>query len=87
MVVELCTLSFRTDDLGKADIVATALFGGMTPLVATWLIAETGNKAAPGLWLALGGACGLLATVVVYRRRASDLPATGIPAPVTPTRP
>lgn len=27
VVVELCTLSFRTDDLGKADIVATALFG------------------------------------------------------------
>ena len=27
VVVELCTLSFRSDDLGKADIVATALFG------------------------------------------------------------
>jgi len=27
VVVELCTLSFRMDDLSKADIVATALFG------------------------------------------------------------
>ena len=27
VVVELCTLSFRTEDLTKADIVATALFG------------------------------------------------------------
>lgn len=27
VVVELCTLSFRMDNLGKADIVATALFG------------------------------------------------------------
>jgi len=27
VVVELCTLAFRTDDLTKADIVATALFG------------------------------------------------------------
>jgi alkylresorcinol/alkylpyrone synthase len=27
VVVELCTLSFRMADLGKADIVATALFG------------------------------------------------------------
>ena len=27
VVVELCTLAFRTDDISKADIIATALFG------------------------------------------------------------
>jgi MHS family citrate/tricarballylate:H+ symporter-like MFS transporter len=86
-LTEIVPPEVRTAGFSLAYSLATALFGGMTPLVATWLIAETDNKAAPGLWLALGGACGLLATVVVYRRRASDLPATGIPAPVTPTRP
>ena len=57
--------------VSAAVFVATALFGGMTPLVATWLIEVTGDKAAPGLWMSLGGACGLFATLVIYRRRAA----------------
>ncbi len=48
--------------------LATALFGGFTPLVSTWLIEATGNKAAPGLWMAFAGACGLVATLLIYRR-------------------
>ncbi|KQP93837.1 hypothetical protein ASF60_14410 [Methylobacterium sp. Leaf113] len=90
-LTEIVPPEVRTAGFSLAYSLATALFGGMTPLIATWLIAETGNKAAPGLWLALGGACGLLATLIIYRRRASDLPApvTSAPlasAPVTPAR-
>lgn len=46
LVVELCTLSFRHDDLGKANIVATALFGdGGAALV---LRADAGDSDSPG---------------------------------------
>jgi MHS family citrate/tricarballylate:H+ symporter-like MFS transporter len=53
-----------------ATVLATALFGGFTPLVSTWLIEATGNRAAPGLWMAFAGACGLVAAITAYRRNA-----------------
>jgi MHS family citrate/tricarballylate:H+ symporter-like MFS transporter len=53
--------------------LATALFGGFTPLVSTWLIEATGNRAAPGMWMAFAGACGLVATVLAYSSSAVRL--------------
>ena len=47
--------------------LATALFGGFTPLVSTWLIEKTSDKAAPGFWLSFAGAMGLIATFLIYR--------------------
>lgn len=32
-------------------------------------VAITGNKAAPGLWMAFAGACGLIATVAIYGQK------------------
>ena len=61
----------RTPGFSLAYSLATALFGGFTPLVATWLIGVTGNRAAPGFWLAFSGLCGLAATLIIYRGGAS----------------
>ncbi len=69
-LTEVVPASVRTAGFSLAYSLATALFGGFTPLVSTWLIEQTGNKAAPGIWLALGGACGLVATFLIYRERA-----------------
>lgn len=41
--------------------------GGFTPAISTLLIHQTGNKAAPGLWLSVAAICGLIATLVLYR--------------------
>ena len=76
-LTEVVPAEVRTAGFFLAYSLATALFGGMTPLVSTWLIEKTGDKAAPGLWMALGGACGLAATLLVYRRRPA---AAGTPA-------
>ena len=76
-LTEVVPAEVRTAGFSLAYSLATALFGGMTPLVSTWLIEKTGDKAAPGLWMALGGACGLAATLLVYRRRPA---AAGTPA-------
>jgi MHS family citrate/tricarballylate:H+ symporter-like MFS transporter len=70
MVVALTDIvpaTVRTAGFSLAYALATALFGGFTPLVSTWLIAQTGNRAAPGLWMAAAGAAGLVATLLVYR--------------------
>jgi MHS family citrate/tricarballylate:H+ symporter-like MFS transporter len=69
-LTEIVPAAVRTAGFSLAYALATALFGGFTPLVSTWLIETTGNKAAPGLWMGFAGACGLVATIVVYSHSA-----------------
>ncbi|MDP4022859.1 MFS transporter [Methylobacterium sp. NEAU 140] len=78
-LTEVVPASVRTAGFSLAYSLATALLGGFTPLVSTWLIETTGNRAAPGLWMAFGGACGLVATLLIYRRAAQPA-ALGTPA-------
>ena len=35
--------------------------------MGTWLIQQTGDKAAPGYWMSAAAASGLAATVLLYR--------------------
>ncbi len=65
-LTEIVPVTVRASGFSLAYSLATALFGGFTPLVSTWLIQTTGNRAAPGLWLAFAGGCGLAATMVAY---------------------
>ena len=69
-LTELVPPAVRTAGFSLAYSLATALFGGFTPLVSTWLIASSGNRASPGFWLAFAGACGLVATILAYRGQA-----------------
>jgi MFS transporter, MHS family, citrate/tricarballylate:H+ symporter len=66
-LTEIIPVQVRTTGFSLAYSLATALFGGMTPLVSTWLIEATGDKAAPGYWMACAGAVSLVATFLVYR--------------------
>ncbi|MCJ2013597.1 MFS transporter [Methylobacterium sp. J-076] len=66
-LTEIIPTTVRTAGFSLAYSLATAFFGGFTPLISTWLIQETGNQAAPGYWMAFGGLCGLIATIVIYR--------------------
>lgn len=80
-LTEIVPVEVRTAGFSLAYSLATALFGGFTPLISTWLIEVTGNNAAPGLWMAFGGAAGLFATIVLYRRAGAGT-ASSIPRPV-----
>jgi MHS family citrate/tricarballylate:H+ symporter-like MFS transporter len=72
-LTEVVPASVRTAGFSLAYSLATALLGGLTPLVSTWLTDKTGNSAAPAFPLAFAGACGLFATVMLYRdRRVAD---------------
>lgn len=72
-LTEIVPVEVRTTGFSLAYALATALFGGFTPLAATYLIQETGNRAAPGIWVAFAGLCGLFATLMLYRGK--ELPA------------
>ena len=76
-LTEIVPVSVRTAGFSLAYSLATALFGGFTPLVSTWLIEATGNRAAPAFWMSFGGACGLVATLVVYRERSARVVTAG----------
>jgi MHS family citrate/tricarballylate:H+ symporter-like MFS transporter len=66
-LTEVVPVAVRTAGFSLAYSLATAVFGGFTAAIATALIEWTGNKAAPGLWMAFGGGCGLVATLLIYR--------------------
>ncbi|MHC1479262.1 tricarballylate/proton symporter TcuC [Frateuria aurantia] len=58
----------RTTGFSLAYSLATASFGGFTPLICTGLIQATHQRAAPGLWLSTAAVCGLLACYGLHRQ-------------------
>jgi len=67
-LTEVMPVEVRVAGFSLAFSLATAVFGGFTPAVSTYLIQATGDKAAPAYWLIFAAACGLLATLILYRR-------------------
>jgi MFS family permease len=63
-LTEIMPANVRTSGFSLAYSLATALFGGFTPAVCTYLIHVTGNRAVPGLWLAFANICGLVAALL-----------------------
>ena len=59
-LAEIVEPRVRTAAFALAFSLATAIFGGFTPAVATALIHATGNKAAPALWLMLAASISLV---------------------------
>lgn len=63
-LTEMMPSSVRTTGFSLAYSLATAIFGGFTPALATWLIDETGNKASPGIWLSVAAGVSLLCALL-----------------------
>jgi MFS family permease len=61
-LTEIMPVNVRTTGFALAYSLATAIFGGFTPAISTYLIHVTGNRAIPGLWLSFAAACGLAAS-------------------------
>ena len=83
-LTEVMPKNVRTVGFSLAYSLATAVFGGFTPMVSTWLIEVSGDKAAPGYWMTFAAVCGLLATVVLYHR--GGIAERGIPALAKPSQ-
>jgi MHS family proline/betaine transporter-like MFS transporter len=48
--------------------VSVSVFGGLAPLIATWLIATTGDSLSPSYYLMFCAALSLVALVAIQRR-------------------
>jgi MFS family permease len=62
-LTEIMPVDVRTSGFALAYSLATAIFGGFTPALCTYLIHVSGNRAVPGLWLSFAAACGFIATL------------------------
>ena len=68
-LTEVVPVNVRVVGFSLAYSLATAVFGGFTPAISTWLIEITHDKAAPAYWLSTAALCGLAATLFLFRRR------------------
>jgi len=75
-LTEIVPVQVRTAGFSLAYSLATALFGGFTPAICTYLIQATGNRAVPALWLGFSAICGLVATLILGARERSAKRAT-----------
>jgi len=83
-LTEIVPLHVRTSGFAVAYSLATATFGGFTPAVVTYLIHATDNRAVAGLWLMFAAACGLVATLLAYRKgtAVTEAAETSISVPI-----
>src|SRR5262249_10608158 len=66
-LTEIMPVEIRTTGFALAYSLATAIFGGFTPAISTYLIRVTRNPAIPGVWLSFAALCGLTAAIVLTR--------------------
>ena len=80
-LAEVMPAEVRATGFSLAYSLATALFGGFTPAISSYLIHATGDKAMPGVWLTFAAVCGLIGTMIIkrlirqYQTRHSGAPA------------
>ncbi len=79
-LTELMPAEVRASGFSLAYSLATALFGGFTPAIATYLIEVTRNKAMPGVWLSAAALAGLIATLWPHGSPRVELPTVAVEA-------
>jgi len=57
----------RASGFSIAYSLATALLGGFTPAISTWLIHVTGDRAIPGAWMGAAGLMGIIGWLLIVR--------------------
>jgi MFS family permease len=62
-LTELMPPEVRASGFSLAYSLATAIFGGFTPAISTYLISVTRNQAIPGVWLSFAAVMGLAAAL------------------------
>lgn len=76
-LTEFMPVDVRTSGFSLAYSLATAIFGGFTPAICTYLIHATGNRAMPGVWLSFAAGIGLTAVILSRRKMKSEYQPSG----------
>jgi metabolite-proton symporter len=72
-LTEIMPAHVRTSGFSVAYSLATGLFGGFTPAIATYLINATGDRAIPGAWLTVAALIGLSSVLTfAFSRRPAQ---------------
>jgi len=72
VAAELFPTRLRFSGLAISYNLAAALVGGFTPLVTSWIVATSGDKAAPGIYLSIVAALGFVSALLLKRYSPSD---------------
>jgi MHS family proline/betaine transporter-like MFS transporter len=82
IMVETAPLPVRCTAVALGYNICLGIIGGLTPLVATWLVERTGDETAPA-FLIMAAAAITFGTILQFREtyRASFAGATSAPAP------
>lgn len=67
-LTEVMPERIRVMGFSLAFSLSTALFGGVTLAISTYLIDLTGDKAAPGYWMSFAAGCSLVAALQLFRQ-------------------
>jgi MHS family proline/betaine transporter-like MFS transporter len=67
LLAELFPVHVRSTGLSVSYAVGVAVFGGLAPLVQTWLIMRTGNPTAPAIYIIAAAAVSLVALYAARR--------------------
>lgn len=71
-LTEVMPVYVRTVGFSLAFSLATAVFGGLTPIVSTGLVEITGSKSSPAYWLMFAAFSGLIATWILFYQLAKN---------------
>jgi MFS family permease len=71
-LTEVMPLNVRTSGFALSYSLATAVLGGFTPALATFLIQMSGDRAIPGAWLSLGALMSLVSAITFFRRQSGS---------------
>ena len=70
-LTEIMPIEVRTSGFALAYSLATAIFGGFTPAISSYLIHVSRNPSVPGLWLAAAALLGLIGAYFARPQRAA----------------
>jgi MFS family permease len=71
-LTEIMPADVRTSGFALAYSLATAVFGGFTPAISTYLMHATNNLAVPGLWLSAAALIGLIGAYFATPQAAAN---------------
>jgi MHS family proline/betaine transporter-like MFS transporter len=81
LLSELFPVEVRAIGVSFGFSTAVSIFGGLAPLVATWLIAQTGDPLSPSYYLIFTALLSLIALLAIQWRRRRVTRLASAPAP------
>jgi MFS family permease len=73
MLTEIFPTRVRTTGVSLAYQLNTAIFGGTTPLIATYLLVATGWKLAPMIWAFIAIVVSIISLLIIRETKGQDL--------------